>query len=283
MIALLKQLDSKEYMTLRYVQWARKPLLEAVDFYYAVRPQAVPDQAALARCKIVSHRGEHDNRRVLENTFAAFDPLIEHKVWGLECDVRWTKDLVPVVCHDPDLTRLWGRKQRVQNLTAAQLRAECPDIPFLEELLCRYQGQIHYMVELKEEFYPRPDYQQGVLERLFAGLKPKEEFHFISLLPQLFDYVDFVPKGALLTVAEDNVAEISHHTLSAELGGITGHFLLLNQRMHQNHANQGQRLGTGFIKSKACLFRELNREVEWIFSNHAIKLQKIVSREFVRN
>ncbi|MBV1884930.1 MAG: glycerophosphodiester phosphodiesterase [Gammaproteobacteria bacterium] len=263
---------------LQYFKWAQRGMMEAVDLYYGLRPQPIPDQAALDRCKIVSHRGEHDNRRVLENTFAAFDPLIEHRVWGLECDVRWTKDLVPVVFHDADLQRLMGRKQRLQEITAAQLRKDFPEIPFLEELLQRYEAKVHYMVELKEEFYPRPDYQSQVLESLFAGLQPKQDFHFISLRPELFKHVNFVPGDALLNVAEANAAEMSEHALVEALGGVTGHFLLLNQQMHLNHIQRGQSLGTGFIKSKACLFRELNRDVEWIFSNHALKLQKIINQ-----
>ena len=35
---------------------------------------------------------------------------------------------------------------------------------------------------------------------------------------------------------------------------------------------------TGFISSKNCLFRELNRSVDWIFSNDAVKIQKIRNR-----
>jgi glycerophosphoryl diester phosphodiesterase len=37
-----------------------------------------------------------------------------------------------------------------------------------------------------------------------------------------------------------------------------------------------QKMGTGYIGSKNCLFRELNRGIEWIFSNNAADLQKIV-------
>ena len=263
---------------MRGLQWARRPMLEAVDWYYSMRPQSLPSEQSLEQCKIVSHRGEHDNRGVLENTFKAYDPLVEHQVWGLECDVRWTKDLVPVVLHDADLLRLFGKRLRLSDLNAVQLRKECPEIPFLEALIQRYGAKIHLMVELKDEHYPRPDYQREVLMGLFAGLQAKRDYHFISLQPELFKYVDFVASDALLLVAEDNVAEMSRYALEYGLGGVTGHFLLLNQIVHGLHLQQGQCLGTGFIKSKRCLFRELNRNVEWLFSNHALKLQKIIGQ-----
>jgi glycerophosphoryl diester phosphodiesterase len=37
-------------------------------------------------------------------------------------------------------------------------------------------------------------------------------------------------------------------------------------------------LATGYVNSKNCLFRELNRGVEWIFSDNAVELQKVVNQ-----
>ena len=37
-------------------------------------------------------------------------------------------------------------------------------------------------------------------------------------------------------------------------------------------------MGTGFIHSRNALFRELNRGIEWIFSNRAVHIQGIVDR-----
>jgi len=39
----------------------------------------------------------------------------------------------------------------------------------------------------------------------------------------------------------------------------------------------GQSIGTGYICSKNCLIRELNRGVKWIFSNNAVELQGILN------
>ena len=80
----------------------------AVDALFAAWPRPKPEESALRRCRIISHRGEHDNVTVFENTLPAFDMARDHGVWGIECDIRWTKDLVPVVYHDADLRRLSG-------------------------------------------------------------------------------------------------------------------------------------------------------------------------------
>jgi glycerophosphoryl diester phosphodiesterase len=47
-----------------------------------------------------------------------------------------------------------------------------------------------------------------------------------------------------------------------------------------HHHRKRQRVGTGYIASPGCLFRELNRGVDWIFSNHAEGLQRKV-REYL--
>ncbi|MBI5063363.1 MAG: hypothetical protein HZB87_07865 [Desulfatitalea sp.] len=38
-------------------------------------------------------------------------------------------------------------------------------------------------------------------------------------------------------------------------------------------------MGTAYPRSANCLFRELNRKVDFIFSNHAAGLQAIIGRE----
>ena len=46
--------------------------MTTIDLATAAIPRRTPSQAALRQCKIISHRGENDNRQVLENTLPAF-------------------------------------------------------------------------------------------------------------------------------------------------------------------------------------------------------------------
>jgi len=46
----------------------------------------------------------------------------------------------------------------------------------------------------------------------------------------------------------------------------------------KKHRQKDQRVGTGYPGSKNCLLREVNRGVEWIFSNNAGELQEIINR-----
>jgi len=43
----------------------------------------------------------------------------------------------------------------------------------------------------------------------------------------------------------------------------------------QKHLEVGQKVGTGYPDSRNCMSRELNRGVNWLFSNDAGRLEQI--------
>lgn len=131
------------------------------------------------------------------------------------------------------------------------------------------------MVEIKEEEYPDPVYQNNVLKDLFDPLTPQVDFHFISLRPEMFRLINFVPSSTFLPSARLNVKRLSNLALWKNYRGVTGHYFLITDAILKKHHKQNQRIGTGYIGSKNCLSRELNRGIEWIFSNNAVELQNI--------
>ena len=248
------------------------------DGLFARLPQPRPGAAALRQCRIISHRGEHDNIHVFENTLAAFDKARDAGVWGLECDIRWTKDLVPVIFHDADLQRLFGKHLRIGETLFKALRKDFPQIPTLSEVLTRYGKNMHLMVEIKAEVYPDPADQRRILSQAFCGLVPEKDFHFLALDPQWFKYVDFVVPTTCIPVAQLNWREMSRMALQENHGGMAGHYLFITDTRMKRHQEDGQKIGTAYIRSKNSLFREINRGVDWIFSNHACKIQDILTR-----
>jgi len=246
-----------------------------VDKTTALIPRRVPDRQALERCRIISHRGEHDNTNVMENTLQAYDIATAAGVWGIEADIRWTADLVPVICHDTSPARVFGIATAVSDLSFAQLRAQVPLIPTLQEVIDAFGGNTHLMLELKAEPRPQQAGQREILQTLLAPLAPARDYHILALDPALFEQVDFLPKNCLFPVAQTNVALLSRLSIERAYGGLGGHYLLLTDRLRQCHEAAGQRLGTGFPGSKNCLFRELNRGIEWIFSNNAVEMQSV--------
>ena len=256
---------------------AERIFCRAVDFIYSKHPQPFPEKYNLINCKIISHRGEHDNRSIFENTLKAFDKVLDNSVFGIEFDIRWTKDLKPVVLHDKTTKRLYNKEIDVNEACFSDLKTSVPEIPSLEEIISRYGKKLHLMVEIKQEVYPEPLKQAGILKNLFSDLTPGKDYHFISLLPEIFSIIDFVPKSTFIPVARLNLKSMSQIALRNKYGGVAGHYLLITNSVIKKHLDKNQKIGTGFVESENCLFRELNRGTEWIFSNNAVKLQTIIN------
>jgi glycerophosphoryl diester phosphodiesterase len=251
---------------------------QILDRFYARWPQAVPDRDRLQRCKIISHRGDYDNQNVFENTIDAFDRAKDQGVWGIEFDLRWTKDLNPVAIHDADLQRVFGLTFSIRQLTLPELKSHCPSVPSLAEMIQRYGKEIHLMIEIKAEHYPDPVRQNRILEGLLSPLEPEKDYHLLTLAPEMFNLIECVPKSALLPVAHLNFMQLSKMAIAQNYGGIAGHYALLTKSRLKKHKKLKQKLATGYVNSKNCLFRELNRNVEWMFSDNAVELQKVVNR-----
>jgi len=256
--------------------WMENLILRAIDSAFDRWPRKQPHDRALKACKLVAHRGDFDNQTVFENTIPAFERAVAGGVWGIEFDVRWTRDLHPVVFHDSDLQRLYGSAHKIAHLTLSELQADHPDIPSLDQVIGRCGKSSHLMVEIKQEHYPDPCRQRGILGELFQRLEPQVDYHFMSLTPLMMETVGFSSLQTCLPIARLNIRELSKMAIARGYRGLTGHYLLVTNRILNTHRRLGQPVGTGFVNSTRCLFRELNRGVEWIFSNNAVTLQRAV-------
>ena len=245
------------------------------DIYLRLAPRRRPTRRALEDCKIVSHRGEHDNRRVRENTMAAFNKVAEAGCWGIEFDLRWTRDLEPVVVHDTNAQRVFGVDLEIAETDLHELRQRIPEIPTLREVVETFGRRQHLMIELKSDAQGEFAWRAQRLREILDGLRAGEDYHFIALQLYLFEMVEFAGGCACVPVAELNIGEFSDAALARGFDGVCAQYLVLGNSRIRSHHHQGQKLGTGFASSRYCLYRELNRGVDWIFSNHALKLEAI--------
>lgn len=89
------------------------------------------------RPRVLAHRGLA--LEAPENTLLAFAHALALGVDHVETDVHVTKDGVAVIAHDPDLSRVAGREQKVHDLRAAELAeialGEGQVMPLLAEAL----------------------------------------------------------------------------------------------------------------------------------------------------
>lgn len=101
-----------------------------------------------------AHRGLHDNdSSAPENSLRSFKMAVE-KGYGIELDIRLTKDNIAVVFHDKTLKRACGLDKKVRDLNYDDLKDlnlfnSEEKIPLLEDVLNLVDGRVPLIVELK--------------------------------------------------------------------------------------------------------------------------------------
>lgn len=131
-------------------------ILLIILIYFALvmpRTSERPDMSYMLMRKY-AHRGLH-GEGIPENTLAAFSAAIDEG-YGIELDVRLTSDGVPVIFHDPTLTRMMGEDKKVCELTFEELKGYTfPEteekIPSFEEALEFIAERAPILIELKGE------------------------------------------------------------------------------------------------------------------------------------
>lgn len=104
--------------------------------------------------KFSGHRGYKD--KSVENTKEGFIKAIEENLDYIELDIRKSKDNVPIVFHDKNLSRMLSEKRgKIKDYSLKQLKTfEYKDgqkIQTLEEVLSILNGKIKIIVDIKIE------------------------------------------------------------------------------------------------------------------------------------
>lgn len=85
--------------------------------------------------EIIGHRGF--KKRFPENTMLSFKAAAAYNIDGIECDVHWTKDRVPVIIHDADVDRTTNGTGKVSDYLWKDLQKLDAGISFGKE----FQGE----------------------------------------------------------------------------------------------------------------------------------------------
>ena len=100
-----------------------------------------------------AHRGLHGGG-LAENSMSAFRAAVDAG-FGIELDIRLSRDGVLVVFHDDDLKRVCGDERLVKEVDASELQklslSGTPDgVPTFAEVLELVDGKVPLLVEIKE-------------------------------------------------------------------------------------------------------------------------------------
>jgi glycerophosphoryl diester phosphodiesterase len=121
-------------------------------YLFAVCPRRPRKSSRYFATYNYAHRGLHDDT-LPENSIGAFEAACRAG-YGIELDVRLSKDGVAMVFHDDTLTRMCGIDCRVDEFTAEEL-TKIPlagsryTIPTFAEVLSLVRGRVPLLVEIK--------------------------------------------------------------------------------------------------------------------------------------
>ena len=133
---------------------ASSALLLFCLFLFLIRTRRASKTIAAYRGVNFAHRGLHGEGKA-ENSLSAF-AAARDAGFGIELDVRLSKDGKMVVFHDDTLTRVAGIDKRVDELTLSELQnlrlLDTEDtIPTLREVLELIDGRVPLLIEIKED------------------------------------------------------------------------------------------------------------------------------------
>ena len=123
-------------------------------YLFLIRTKSRKDEMEKYKSLYYAHRGLHGETRE-ENSLSAFRAAVEAG-YGIELDVRLSKDGVLVVFHDDTLDRVTGISGRVDEKTAEELSKirlgkTTDTIPTFSEVLSLVDGRVPLLVEIKED------------------------------------------------------------------------------------------------------------------------------------
>ncbi|MFT5064309.1 MAG: glycerophosphoryl diester phosphodiesterase [Gammaproteobacteria bacterium] len=248
--------------------------IDSADTLVSIIPRRKPSPTQRQATQVISHRGQRDDKTVFENTFSAFDSLVDSTVAGIEFDIRWTKDLIPMVAHDSNLVRLFGDETVIAEATFFELRSAHPQIATLSEFVERYASRFFLTIELKQELWLDFEAQQDVLLGCLKNLKAGADYIVMSFDIELLQQLDKVDNRCKLGIAHSNVADVSDVVLQNGWAGIGGHYLMISTATIKRHKAAGQRIAIGFPKSKFSAYREVKRGTDWLFCDDALQVCK---------
>nr|OTP18832.1 hypothetical protein A5888_000646 [Enterococcus sp. 9E7_DIV0242] len=172
----------------------------------------------------------------MENTFEAIDGAIDAKADYVEIDILLSKDSIPMVIHDENLTRLAGVNKNVYDLTAKELQSLTLSqneyegkIATLDEVIKYTDKKIKLLIEYKSHGHEKVDLVSRVMEVVEENQAKKScifqamDFSYIKKMKK--DYPDYLigytTYGSIGVLNTDKIIDLEVDFLSVEESMVT--------------------------------------------------------------
>ncbi|MBT3232483.1 MAG: glycerophosphodiester phosphodiesterase [Calditrichaeota bacterium] len=233
---------------------------------------------------IVAHRGGLFNRP--ENTLAAFDYCLEHQITWVECDIRLSKDEVPVLIHDDRLEMPHGNMRSVRDMTFKELSSidvgGGEHIPTLKMFLERFRDNLRFVIEFKEL-----DGTRRVI-KLIKKLGVEDRVILQSFIPDVLqiakDTAPEIPRGFLVDRIAARLAgqrSVINAATLLKCHYFMPHHLLLNSKLTSAAHDEGLKVLPWTVNRDEDVARMLELGVDGIITDRPKHFQKVIRKQIV--
>jgi glycerophosphoryl diester phosphodiesterase len=210
---------------------------------------------------LLGHRGARGIKNVPENTFASFDLALAQGCDGIEFDVRLSEDGIAVICHD----------DTIRSLKISRCPAQSLDLPFLRDVLDRYQNTAFLDIELKV-----PSLEQNVIDLLRAH-PPRRGFVVSSFLPEVLTELHNLDASVPLGLICETKTQLSMWD-RLPIFYVIPHSRLLSQQLIQEVHWARKKMLVWTVNTPASMKRFASWAVDGIISDHPERLAASVGR-----
>jgi glycerophosphoryl diester phosphodiesterase len=218
-----------------------------------------------SRILLLGHRGaRHD---APENTFTAFELALRHGADGFEFDVRRTRDLQSVICHDPKFRRLVVRRQTLKQLRAACLSPKQAP-PTLEGVLERYSRSAFLNIEIKV---------RGVEELVGRAVKSArlQRYFISSFLPGVIRRLHAQDPSLVLGALAQTRWQLRRWRM-LPVQYVVPHYHLLTRRLVEKIHAADKRVITWTVNERRKMVRAADLGVDGIISDNTKLLVEVL-------
>ena len=188
-----------------------------------------------------AHRGIHASENVDENSLGAFKLAVEMG-YAIEMDLRYTKDMVPMVSHDNNMLRMCGKDVNLSNIDYKDVKEltfieSGEKILSFEEFLSYIDGKVPLLIELKAYHIPGK-FEENVMKILSSY---KGQYAIQSYNPLALSYVKKIDPNVTIGLLYDDVPGLPHYRrariLKDNLFGMICHpaFITYNAELITEH------------------------------------------------
>ena len=220
------------------------------------------------RILLLGHRGAR--RYAPENTLTAFDLALEHGADGFEFDVRCTRNLQAIICHDARLNRLSVRRHTFRQLHASFIHTDHTP-PCLDDVLERFARTAFLNIEIKVR-----GMEKAVI-RAIKRMAPHRGYFISSFLPGVVRELHALDDSLVLgTLAQTRWQLRRWSRMPGKY--VVPHYHLLSRRLIEEIHDAGKLAVTWTVNEPKRMLRAAEMGVDGIISDDTKLLVKTLRR-----